>query len=254
VETEDPHTGHGGDTTSGDDNIVRLPRDWLGPRDELVPIAADPDPGDPLNSPTAADFWGEASAAVQEVEVAEPAQAVSEAGRAARVRDALRPRASSIRRLRPRASPLRAVAAGLVAAAIVALALQVIGGSGGSTSRPPMPARMPLFSSLGPRLEAGAAVTGKIAAHRLATSESRGRTPAKVARPRAHLSRSLPGTVVVSQTSEPNVTILPAPPETTPAAAAASVSSTSTGAQPTVSNPRAFGANGLLGPGHSPNG
>jgi len=52
---------------------VRLPRDWLGPREELIPfgpraasIEADQPPlssEDPLPSP--ADFWGEQSAAIQ---------------------------------------------------------------------------------------------------------------------------------------------------------------------------------------------
>jgi hypothetical protein len=42
---------------------VRLPRDWLGPRDELVPFGPRADP--PASPPSADDFWGEKSDAVQ---------------------------------------------------------------------------------------------------------------------------------------------------------------------------------------------
>jgi hypothetical protein len=40
---------------------VRLPREWLGPREELVPFAIDDEPVDQLASPPSThDFWGEA--------------------------------------------------------------------------------------------------------------------------------------------------------------------------------------------------
>ena len=39
---------------------MRLPREWLGPREELVPIAVDEEPIDGLASPPSThDFWGE---------------------------------------------------------------------------------------------------------------------------------------------------------------------------------------------------
>jgi len=39
---------------------VRLPREWLGPREELVPIAVDEEPVDALATPPSThDFWGE---------------------------------------------------------------------------------------------------------------------------------------------------------------------------------------------------
>jgi hypothetical protein len=49
---------------------VRLPRDWLGPREDLVPIGsstrfADEEPG-AERPPTANDFWGETSATLQD--------------------------------------------------------------------------------------------------------------------------------------------------------------------------------------------
>ena len=55
-------------------NVVRLPRDWLGPREELVPFgprraeSEAPDPPATATSldapPSADDFWGERSAAI----------------------------------------------------------------------------------------------------------------------------------------------------------------------------------------------
>lgn len=41
METEDPHTKKPGAGTKPASNVVRLPRDWLGPREELVPLGPD---------------------------------------------------------------------------------------------------------------------------------------------------------------------------------------------------------------------
>ena len=47
------HTGEGEQTTT-DSNVVPLSRDWLGPRDELVPFGP-PEPEEPpASAPTAA--------------------------------------------------------------------------------------------------------------------------------------------------------------------------------------------------------
>jgi hypothetical protein len=55
-------------------NVIRLPRDWVGPPEELVPLgsraregrsAEDDDHGDVI--PDAEDFWGEAASAVHHV-------------------------------------------------------------------------------------------------------------------------------------------------------------------------------------------
>jgi hypothetical protein len=53
--------------------VVRLPRDWLGPREELVPFGPraafgegdDPRPEPDDSAPSPSDFWGEQSAAIQ---------------------------------------------------------------------------------------------------------------------------------------------------------------------------------------------
>jgi hypothetical protein len=78
VDKEGPQTEH---IQGNAPNVVRLPVDWLGPRDELVPLGA-PDAkalfGEraseqaPVSDhatmpPSAADFWGERAEAVQDV-------------------------------------------------------------------------------------------------------------------------------------------------------------------------------------------
>ena len=60
-----------GNPAEASDKVVRLPRDWLGPREHLVPIARSaPPPTEPeLDgfAPTADDFWGERAAAIHDV-------------------------------------------------------------------------------------------------------------------------------------------------------------------------------------------
>ncbi len=60
------------------DNVVRLPRDWLGPREELVPLEGTTGAASSAGGPPRADdFWGEDSAALQD-----PWQAPGETGSA----------------------------------------------------------------------------------------------------------------------------------------------------------------------------
>jgi hypothetical protein len=85
VESKGPHT-EPGERNDPADNVVRLPRDWLGPRDwlepreELVPLGrsaaarsgADAEPHTPAPDQTEASsgadaFWSESSAAIQDV-------------------------------------------------------------------------------------------------------------------------------------------------------------------------------------------
>ena len=70
VEPRAPQDGEAGREALGESNVIRLPRDWLGPREELVPFgisAATEEVADPDSTVTllASDFWGEDSAAVQ---------------------------------------------------------------------------------------------------------------------------------------------------------------------------------------------
>ena len=124
-------TGEGTETS----NVFRLPVDWLGPREDLVPVgpradaaaagadaaAADP----PLRAAAASDFWGEDSAAVQDAWQPLPASAPEPARKRARETTAPRGRARA-----PRPVWL-AIAAVIVATVAVAL------GHAGSSASPP---------------------------------------------------------------------------------------------------------------------
>jgi hypothetical protein len=83
VESGGPHTDVGGKGPRPESNVIRLRRDWLGPREELVPIGKIPEPVEepPL---AAADFWGDGSAAMHAPIVGEaPAGVGSGSARAA---------------------------------------------------------------------------------------------------------------------------------------------------------------------------
>jgi hypothetical protein len=87
VSTDGPRSEDGGNGARSDDNVVRLPRDWLGPREELVPFGpADAEGRDSRNGmPTADDFWGEESSAMQSV-LETPARSSASARFAPRLR------------------------------------------------------------------------------------------------------------------------------------------------------------------------
>ena len=110
MEPEGPQTEEGGTEVSLESNVVPLPRDWLGPREELVPFGALASP------PSASDFWGEHSAEVQDVlqapqpVIGERRAASAESVRKSRrstVRSAIRPRSAAMRQWRWRAGPSR---------------------------------------------------------------------------------------------------------------------------------------------------
>jgi hypothetical protein len=58
-----------GSATEPSDKVVRLPRDWLGPREDLVPFGqSTPPPAEPeLDAFAPNDFWGERAAAIHSV-------------------------------------------------------------------------------------------------------------------------------------------------------------------------------------------
>ncbi len=110
-------------TPDGDDNVVRFPREWLGPREELVPFGPDADEDQSFASPEdgPADFWGEGSAAVQAVFEASP------------------PGDAPRRRWRPTVSLPHARRAVWACGLVVVLLLLLVMGSiiGGGASHPP---------------------------------------------------------------------------------------------------------------------
>ena len=112
METDEPDVAATPDTPES--NVVRFPRDWLGPLDELVPFGpsagqrSDAEPDDSgvveFKAPTplrAEDFWGEASAAIHDALEAPAAAAENAVERdASRRRPRLRRRETDPRRLR----------------------------------------------------------------------------------------------------------------------------------------------------------
>ena len=60
VETEGPTTEHGGEEPGTTNNVVPFPRDWLGPREELIPFGSSAGYGvdETAAAPGAEAFWG----------------------------------------------------------------------------------------------------------------------------------------------------------------------------------------------------
>ncbi len=86
--TDDRRTEDGGGDEQAQSNVVRLPREWIGPIEDLVPFgpsagsassASPPYAAADLIPPGADDFWGEDSAAVQDALQAPTGHAMPEA-------------------------------------------------------------------------------------------------------------------------------------------------------------------------------
>ena len=60
METEGPKTDHGGEKPGTTNNVVPFPRDWLGPREELIPFGSSAGYGvqETAAAPGAEGFWG----------------------------------------------------------------------------------------------------------------------------------------------------------------------------------------------------
>jgi len=86
--TEGPYTEADEQEAHQRSKVVRLPRDWLGPREELVPFGPrsasveghEPPPNPEDRPPSPADFWGEQSAAIQSALEAPAAPGYGRAG------------------------------------------------------------------------------------------------------------------------------------------------------------------------------
>lgn len=264
----------------GTENVVRLPRDWLGPREELVPIGArahavDASDGDPTEAilPTAASFWGEDSGSLQApMQAPEGAWQPTPAGQRVRARSRRRRPHFEWSRGGPFTSRRRAAASigGLAACALLILA--VIGRTEGGTrnagdktasvsrnaliatgrgaNRALLKAKTPVVTQIQAQpqshradLARNHAGRSRAPKHRIHVTTSR----------RRHHSHPTPRPT--NSTSEPVRTTTPAPttpvssPTTTPSAPSASSDrSTSSSSQ----HQPAFGASGSLGPGSSP--
>jgi hypothetical protein len=87
VETEGPTTEHGGEEPGTNNNVVPFPRDWLGPREELIPFGSNSGYGAEQSAaaPGAEAFWGGDSGPLHAV-LPEPVAAGGAAGARVRMR------------------------------------------------------------------------------------------------------------------------------------------------------------------------
>jgi hypothetical protein len=230
-------------------NVVPFPRDWLGPREELVPFgpAASGDAG--RAPPSASDFWSEDSAAVQEPELVSP----SHNGRVAAPRRMFPPRGMVVAAL----AGVVALTA-LLTTALVRHARSAQPGIAHSAAAGPLT----LFAGFNSTVVAGADLAGRIAARRW--PQPRPVAHRTAATPRSTSRGTLAQAAQAAASSSPAPTPTPrtstqvaqvVPQQISPApqvshAVAASGTHSTTGAR----TPPAFGASGALGPGHSPNG
>ena len=268
----------------GQDNVVQLPRDWLGPREELVPfgprawaqdVSADP-AAEEEGAFAADDFWGENSeslhTAVRGPVVTSTAEATpgglpAAQATAAPVIDAM------VKPSRPAFSLRIPVAAAVVVVATVAaVAVLVLSGGARPGGAPPVIAAganaevlTGHLSSTAGTIDAG---VRRLASLRLNPVRRQHRHPAarrvphRVAAPGAGAvgassgggaAPSMPAPTVSSSTQSSAPSSTNAPATSAPSGASGdSAGASSNGSSP--SNQPAFGANGTLGPGSSPNG
>jgi uncharacterized membrane protein YgcG len=287
VETDDRDSREAGDD---DGNVIRFPRDWIGPLEELVPIGvrARREPAERQEAgagdeqyaapPAADDFWSEGASAVHDVIQAPAGPALREAQAARRAHR--RSVAPAHRRRRVFLAAAAAVAA-VVAAGVVTLALRGPSHPSRSvtTSRATLAAVSAARRSFDRVLPAAgqagqaASVAATVRFERLGAQGLRlaiarvgqaGRG-ALAGAPVTSVDRRAPATSgTTSPTSESPEASAPAAPEASPAPADAGASnsassSSSTGGTSssggssgsTTPTTKAFGYGGLLGAGHS---
>ena len=141
METDGPKSQEGAPQTGTISNVVPFPRDWLGPRDELVPFGRDPAEETETDA-VAADiheisvapppgpdaFWGEDSAEIHGV-----LQGPDIGARDQEQRDADdKPTRTTMRRPRRAVALIAAVLVAAVAAVTVAVAAVELGGRSSS--------------------------------------------------------------------------------------------------------------------------
>jgi hypothetical protein len=285
-------------TTDGDgderttENVVRLPRDWLGPREELVPIgsraraAETPDDAPPESlPPTAASFWDEDSGSLQ-APMQAPADAWHGQWAPASPEPATRvgstPTGSAptlIRRIprprRPRSlsggfAPRRgrgtAAVAGVLGACLLVV-LAVIGETAGGThtahektaasaksaaivtatgvNRARLRAQTPVVTEIKTEPPSHHGVRSPTRKDRTQLSNHRHRHGNSVA-------RSTPSASQPARSTAPATA--PTPTTSTPSSGSTSSSPPASSARSTSRHQPAFGPNGSLGPGSSPDG
>ena len=253
--------------------VVRLPRDWLGPREELVPFgrhSASPESdlaGPALSSeaatllvdspPTAADFWGERSAAIHDAVTAPPEVPVVVANESGS-------RAAHPARRRGR-RPLIAGIAFVIAAVAAVSVLSGAFGLGGSGSQ----------TASGPRLDIAAVVSNGVArtlhrglallhvsagrpartaADHRAPAQHRARTSHRSSRPHPAFSSTTIARSVSAYVPPPAPTVTTTPSETSSPPIQSASSPAPSQSHPSRATVSPTGESGALGPIQSPNG
>jgi hypothetical protein len=163
-------------TPSTDDNVVRFPREWLGPLDELVPFG--PSATEPAGElvDAASEFWGEGSGDVQAVVDVEPKIGAAAGGGAAPGR---------------MLAGRRLALAGVVVAVVLAAVAGTVFGSGSSRAGRAVP------STDAASIDLGAAANRSVVMHHSAGSAPRQRVAVRARR-------------MAQQRSRPKVTASPA--------------------------------------------
>jgi hypothetical protein len=255
--------GEHGQDDEDQDKVIRLPRDWLGPRDELVPFGPSAERDDPEDQETASrpddapppeavspdDFWGERSASLQG-----PLEEADDD--------------STSEPQRRRAWVVGAVAAAVVAVTILVLSL--VGETSGpgkarvdaGVNRAGLPGALPLL----PAQRSPASHPTPSRRRRSKTNRnSRSRPAGALAVNYVSESSSSQGAAAGggasagtgssrTESSTTNSTSPSTGPSTsTPEENTQPPSNSSSGSRPASKAP-AFGAGGALGPGHSPSG
>jgi hypothetical protein len=265
VETGDGYNDDSGGLPPNEENVIRLPRDWLGPPEELVPIGRaararatqhDLDHGMP---PAADAFWSEDSAALHDAvqapstpsrdPVAPPVGLVPPVAGRGPTRAMRRPSLRAFRALRRLSWRPTLLTAGVVTFAAIA----VIGTSEGPAShrvanRTPAPRSSPSSSDL--TASANAAAAEKAAAARRA-SVTMGRQSGSHARTRAHAGhdrviKTHHRAAVHHSAGSPSPTVTQASPA--PVHSSATSSATTTPAVSTASTVASTGSRPAAGP------
>jgi hypothetical protein len=289
VKTDDRETTDG-TGEDGAENVVRLPRDWVGPPEELVPMGSRARAREREEIiPGADDFWGEGAAAVHgaiqpSARHADRTTTVPPARVRARrplprrpwgftVRPAPRRESIGSLRVRPRIVALAVAVTCLVAVAAIGLAEggghppttnALVNGHGHGSGE-----KYLLGPTAGGLPSAGLLASARIARADLSKQEARERAAARRARAthrrllremaarrrrRGAAKHDAPttssGSPVTSTPTSPTETTAPPPTTTTPTATSAGGSGSS-GTHVTSTHHSAFGQSGLLGAGHS---
>jgi hypothetical protein len=244
VKTDSHDPPEGREDTQTEDNVVRLPREWLGPREDLVRIGV---PDADATAPSGAeDFWGEGSSDLQSALVGPPADENRvDVGTAAETDTGDPDRARYGRRSWPARTPA------LITTATVALilAVVVIPALGGHRLGPPHPQIASLLDL--PRVM-------ESDARHLSLKPARGNRVHRrshAARPRASRSGRAPSrrstsSTLIASSSNPHTSATYSEASSVSSNSSQIVSSTPAQAASVQPSQPAFGANGSLGPGH----